>query len=274
MSDRPFIWFSLMTGLCVLFLGLPILVISNAAVEALIIVLDSLTRPTSRASATTLKGTNLKRIGQFCHYLSGHLRYIQLLHKAATTSILNSNFIQSTVPQHHKARRKRRHVGSYQYHRYLVTTHFWNPPWDTGGSPQRRVYVSEGDRRVGGSPQRRVYVSEGDRRQTKGWMTTSRYCYACVFVDHLSDFTYVHLLRAQNGDAVLEAKRSFEATADLHGIRIKHNHADNGIFVAKQWVDNCRDQHQGMTLARVDAHHQNGRATEKYNRYKNWHDVN
>jgi hypothetical protein len=79
--------------------------------------------------------------------------------------------------------------------------------------------------------------------QTKGWMTTRRYCYACVFVDHLSDFTYVHLLRTQDGDAVLEAKRVFEATSDRHGIRIKHYHADNGIFVAKQCVDNCRDQH-------------------------------
>jgi hypothetical protein len=93
--------------------------------------------------------------------------------------------------------------------------------------------------------------------QSKGWMTTSRYCYACVFVDHRSNFTYVHLLRAQNGDAVLEARRAFEATADLHGIRIKHYHADNGIFVAKQWVDNCRDQHQGMTLAGVDARAKN-----------------
>jgi hypothetical protein len=113
----------LMTGLCILFLGLPILVISNAAVEALIIVLDSLTRPTSRVSTKTLNGSNLKRIRQFCHYLSGQLRYVQLLHEAATTSILNSNFIQSTVPQHRKARRKRRHVGSYRYHRYLVATH-------------------------------------------------------------------------------------------------------------------------------------------------------
>jgi hypothetical protein len=136
----------------------------SLTISALIIFLDSVTRPTSRASTKTLKGTNLKRIGQFCHYLSGHLSYIQLLHDAATTSILNSNLIQSTVPQHRKARRKRRHVGSYRYHRYLVTTHFWNPPCDTGGSAQRRVYVSEGDRRVCGSPQRGVCVSEGDQR--------------------------------------------------------------------------------------------------------------
>jgi hypothetical protein len=99
--------------------------------------------------------------------------------------------------------------------------------------------------------------------QTKGWMTTSRYCCACVFVDHWSDFTYVHLLRAQDSDEVLEAKRAFEATADSHGIQIKHYHADNGIFVAKQWINSCRDQHQGMTLAGVDAHHQNGRAERK-----------
>jgi hypothetical protein len=82
-------------------------------------------------------------------------------------------------------------------------------------------------------------------------------------VDHFSDFTYVHLLRAQTGDEILEAKRAFEAAADMHGIRIHHYHADDGIFVAKQWVNNCRNQHQGMTLAGVDAHHQNGRAERK-----------
>jgi hypothetical protein len=38
-----------------------------------------------------------------------------------------------------------------------------------------------------------------------------------VFVDHFSDFTYVHLLKAQDGDEVLAAKATFEATADSMG---------------------------------------------------------
>jgi hypothetical protein len=41
--------------------------------------------------------------------------------------------------------------------------------------------------------------------KTKGWLTTRRYQYACVFVDHFSDFTY-------------------EATAESHGIRDKYYH--------------------------------------------------
>jgi hypothetical protein len=94
-------------------------------------------------------------------------------------------------------------------------------------------------------------------------MTTQRYQYACVFVDHFSDFTHVHLMKSQDGDEVLAAKQSFEATADSHGIRVKHYHADNGIFAAKQWMDNCRDSHQGVTFAGVDSHHQNGRAERK-----------
>jgi hypothetical protein len=36
--------------------------------------------------------------------------------------------------------------------------------------------------------------------QMRGWLTTQRYQYVCVFVDHFSDFTYVHLLTTQDGD--------------------------------------------------------------------------
>jgi hypothetical protein len=97
----------------------------------------------------------------------------------------------------------------------------------------------------------------------RGWLTTQRYQYVCVFVDHFSDFTYVHLLTTQDGDQILDAKRAFEATADAQGTRVKHYHADNAIFAAKQWMANCRDQHQGMSFAGVDSHHQNGRAERK-----------
>jgi hypothetical protein len=99
--------------------------------------------------------------------------------------------------------------------------------------------------------------------QLRGWMTLRRYQCACVFVDHFSYYRYVHLLKAQDGDEVLAAKKAFEATADSHGIRIKHYHADNGIFSAKQWLDDCRDSHQGVTCAGVDSHHQNGIAERK-----------
>ena len=57
-----------------------------------------------------------------------------------------------------------------------------------------------------------------------------RYHYACMFLDHYSDFAYVHLLKSQTGYEAVEAKESFEANAESHGVDIKHNCADNVIF--------------------------------------------
>jgi hypothetical protein len=46
--------------------------------------------------------------------------------------------------------------------------------------------------------------------QMKGWITTRRYQFACVFVNHFSDYTHLHLLKVQDGEEILQAKRSFE----------------------------------------------------------------
>jgi hypothetical protein len=78
-----------------------------------------------------------------------------------------------------------------------------------------------------------VSKTSGLVAQLRGWMTSRRYQCACVFVDHFWDYTYVHLLKAQDGDEVFAAKKAFEATADSHGLRIKHYQADNGIFSTK-----------------------------------------
>jgi hypothetical protein len=129
--------------------GLPLLVIGKAAIEVIFIFLASVTRPTARAYTKAINGTSLKRIGQTIHYLSGQLRCIQLLHESAITSMLNPEFILSTVPQHRKARRKRRHVLSYgiidtlsrrmpcRQHAYNATQRLsWLPESSMGKLPQ------------------------------------------------------------------------------------------------------------------------------------------
>ena len=47
--------------------------------------------------------------------------------------------------------------------------------------------------------------------QMYGFIMLQRYQYACVFVDHSSDFTYVHLLKYQTGDEAVGSKEDFEA---------------------------------------------------------------
>ena len=77
--------------------------------------------------------------------------------------------------------------------------------------------------------------------QMSGGLTKKRYKYACIFVDHYSDLGYVHLLQEQTGEALLEAKESFELYAESMGVATKHYHADNGIFAGKAWKQACSE---------------------------------
>ena len=99
--------------------------------------------------------------------------------------------------------------------------------------------------------------------QTAGGLTHQRYLHAIVFVDHYSDLSYLHLLKTQSGDEVLEAKEAFETYAGSFGIDVRHYHADNGIFNARAWRTSCSESHQGLSFAGVNAHHQNGRAERR-----------
>ena len=46
--------------------------------------------------------------------------------------------------------------------------------------------------------------------QMSGFLTHQSYHYACVFVNHNYDFTYVNLIKSQNLDEAVEEKEYFE----------------------------------------------------------------
>ena len=97
----------------------------------------------------------------------------------------------------------------------------------------------------------------------KGQPTIRKYLGASVFVDHASDFTYVHMHHNLTMDETIEAKHAFERLAGKHGVRIQHYHCDNGRFTDNAFVDNVRMAHQTITFCRVGAHHQNGVAERR-----------
>ena len=99
--------------------------------------------------------------------------------------------------------------------------------------------------------------------QMTGFLTTKRYNYATVYVDQFTRFGYVYLQKTASAEETIEGKRASEAAARRHGVRIRHYHADNGIFKANAWVEACRKDGQGMTYAGVNAHHQNGIAERR-----------
>jgi hypothetical protein len=99
--------------------------------------------------------------------------------------------------------------------------------------------------------------------QMAGFLTRKRYKYACVFVDHFSDFGYVYMMKEQTANEALDAKLAFEAYSEAHGIEVKRYHADNGVCATQQWKEDCYQQWQLLTLAGVNAHHQNGKVERR-----------
>ena len=75
--------------------------------------------------------------------------------------------------------------------------------------------------------------------QMSGFLSKQRYLYACIFLDHYSDFGYTYMMKKQDGDSVLEAKRAFEEYCMALGVAVKHYHTDNGIFACKACKTNA-----------------------------------
>ena len=99
--------------------------------------------------------------------------------------------------------------------------------------------------------------------QISGILTTKRYNYATVYVDQATSLGYVHLQKTASVEETLQSKKAFETFAMQRGIRVQACHADNGIFRANKWVNDCMDNNQPLTFAAVGAHHQNGFAERR-----------
>ena len=101
--------------------------------------------------------------------------------------------------------------------------------------------------------------------QIKGILTTKRYRAATIFVDHYSQLTFAYMQFSTGADETVKAKRAFEAYASLHGVTVRHYHADNGRFAENLWLDAIQSHRPQQTISfcGVGAHHQNGVAEKK-----------
>jgi hypothetical protein len=99
--------------------------------------------------------------------------------------------------------------------------------------------------------------------QMTGKLTSMRYRYATIYVDQASRLGFIYLQKSADAKETLEGKALFEKYAQDRGITIKRYHADNGIFKAHAWVNDCQARNQGLTFAGVNAHHQNGIAEKR-----------
>jgi len=99
--------------------------------------------------------------------------------------------------------------------------------------------------------------------QLKGRITKRRYKYATVFIDHFSDYTYVHLQETITSQDTISAKKAFEAKCRSMNITVLHYHCDNGRFADNAFKQSVQESGQRITYCGVNAHFQNGRAEKK-----------
>ena len=96
--------------------------------------------------------------------------------------------------------------------------------------------------------------------QLRGNPTKARYHYATIFIDHYSNYSYVHLHQENNGDEVVLAKRAFEQHVRHMGVTVKHYNADNGLFADIKFRQAINTAGQTISFCGVNAHFMNGKA--------------
>ena len=91
-----------------------------------------------------------------------------------------------------------------------------------------------------------------------GFLTSKRLWGATTFVDLVSDYVYVHIMRDLTLNETLLTKEAMEKVMAQAGRYVKHYHADNGRFVDNGFIDAINAKDQKITFCVVGAHHQNG----------------
>ena len=81
---------------------------------------------------------------------------------------------------------------------------------------------------------------------------------ATTFVDHVSDYVYVHLMRDLSLTKTFLAKSAMEKVMAQAGRTVKKYHTDNGLFSDNVSIDAVNGKDQKITFCGVGAHHQNG----------------
>ena len=102
--------------------------------------------------------------------------------------------------------------------------------------------------------------------QLSGRLTRHRIWGACIFVDHFSDFFFLHLMQSISDEETLAAKTAYESFAATHGVTIHHYRADNGTYGDASFLNAIKDSNQTLDFCGVGGHHQNGIAESSIKR--------
>jgi len=92
----------------------------------------------------------------------------------------------------------------------------------------------------------------------KGLPTKMTYRYCNFWVDNYSKLIFVTMHASKDTRELLHSKAAFERFCRQHGISIRSIRADNGIYSAQSFRQNCDVSDQALTFCGVGSHWQNG----------------
>ncbi len=91
-----------------------------------------------------------------------------------------------------------------------------------------------------------------------GFLTSKQIWGCTTFVDHISDYIYVHLMKDFTTNETLLAKLGFKKLCAKADCSVKHYQADNGQFSDNEFLAACNNLNQTIEFCIVGAHHHNG----------------
>jgi hypothetical protein len=72
-----------------------------------------------------------------------------------------------------------------------------------------------------------------------------------MFVDHISNYIYVHLMKDFTITEILLAKMAFKKLCARANCSVKHYHADNGQFSDKEFLAACKYSNKLLSFVEV-----------------------
>ena len=102
-----------------------------------------------------------------------------------------------------------------------------------------------------------VSAQPGLIEQISGFLTNQILLGATTFVDHVSNYMYVHLMRDLSLTTTLIEKSAMEKVMAQAGRTVNHYHTDNGRFSDNGFIDAINGKDHKITLCGIGVHHQN-----------------
>jgi hypothetical protein len=131
-------------------------------------------------------------------------------------------------------------------------------PWRTKGKKSGSIWIPDQTKPSDGvSVDQNISAQPGLIPQMAGFLTSKQIWGCTTFVDQVSNYIYVHLMKDFTITETLLAKLAFKKLCARADCSAEYYQADNGQFSDREFLAACKFLNQTIEFCGVGAHHQN-----------------